>query len=229
VITHIKIVEGFTTLLERIEDLKLDIPNAPEYLSMFLARAVVDDLLPPAFLSPDSADVELAKEILVKAKTLIQGKGAFKRITHIWGPGGDQSVKRFKERAQTILEEYLVNNDITETDQAIRELNVSSFHWYLVKKAVLLALDSKDSDVDKIVKLLNTFSTSQLISETHFLAGFESCVGMIEDIELDTPRGRELLAQFVTRSINAGYLPATFKAHYDERIAALKKTPTASQ
>jgi hypothetical protein len=40
---------------------------------------------------------------------MIQGKGAFKRITHIWGPGGDQSVKRFKERAQTILEEYLVS------------------------------------------------------------------------------------------------------------------------
>ena len=66
VIQHSKIVEGFTTLLERIEDLKLDIPNAPEYLSMFLARAVMDDLLPPAFLSSDSADVELAKDTLVK-------------------------------------------------------------------------------------------------------------------------------------------------------------------
>jgi len=228
VIKHNKIVEGFTTLLERIEDFKLDIPNAPEYLSMFLARAVVDDLLPPAFLSADSADVELAKEVLVKAKSLIQGKGASKRIAHIWGPGGDQSVKRFKERAQSILEEYLVSNDIVETDKAIRELNIASFHWYVVKKAVLLALDSKDSDVDKIVKLLNTFSTSQLISEAHFIAGFDSCSSMIEDIEIDTPRGRELLAQFVTRSINAGFLPATFKAHYEARIAALgTKAPKA--
>jgi len=221
VISHSKIVEGFTTLLERIEDLKLDIPNAPEYLSMFLARAVVDDLLPPAFLSPDSADVELAKEILVKAKSLIQGKGAFKRVAHIWGPGGDQSVKRFKERAQTILEEYLVNNDITETDNAIRELNISSFHWYVVKKAVLLALDSKESDVDKIVKLLNTFSTSQLISEAHFVAGFDSCAAMIEDIELDTPRARELIAQFVTRGINAGFLVPSYKTQYEERLATL--------
>lgn len=58
-----------------------------------------------------------------------------------------------------------MSNDIVETDRVIRELNISSFHWYVVKKAVLLALDSKESDVDKIVKLLNTFSTSQLISE----------------------------------------------------------------
>lgn len=66
VISHAKIVEGFTLLLQRIEDLKLDIPSAPEYLSKFLARAVVDDLLPPAFLSADTADVELAKEVLIK-------------------------------------------------------------------------------------------------------------------------------------------------------------------
>lgn len=226
VITHNKIVEGFTTLLERIEDLKLDIPSAPEYLSMFLARAVVDDLLPPAFLSSDSADVELAKETLVKAKSMIQGKGAFKRIAHIWGPGGDQSVKRFKERAQSILDEYLVSNDIVETDKAIRELNIASFHWYVVKKAVLLALDAKESNLDKIVKLLTTFSTSQLISEAHFVAGFESCTSMIEDIEIDTPRGRDLLSQFVTRSINAGFLPASFKADFDGRVAALPTRPT---
>jgi len=230
VITHNKIVEGFTTLLERIEDLKLDIPNAPEYLSMFLARAVVDDLLPPAFLSSDSADVELAKETLVKAKKLIQGKGAFKRVAHIWGPGGDQSVKRFKERAQSILDEYIVSNDIIETDKAIRELNVASFHWYVVKKAVLLALDAKESNVDKIVKLLSTFSTSQLISEAHFVAGFDSCASMIEVIEIDTPRGRDLLSQFVTRSINAGYLPASFKAQCDGILASPKtKTPVKGQ
>lgn len=224
VISHDKIVEGFTTLLERIEDLQLDIPNAVEYLSMFLARAVVDDLLPPVFLSPDSADVELAKEALVKAKSLIQGKGAFKRVAHIWGPGGEQSVKRFKERAQSILDEYMVSTDVTETDKAIRELNVASFHWYLVKKAVLLALDSKDSDVDKIVKILTTFSNSQLISEAHFVAGFESCARMIEDIEIDTPRGRDHLSQFITRSINAGYLPASYKSHYEDILA--KKTPS---
>jgi len=223
VIRYEKILEGFTTLLERIEDLQLDIPAAAEYLSMFLARAVVDDLLPPAFLSADSADVELAKEALVKAKSLIQGKGAFKRVAHIWGPGGEQSVKSFKERAHNIIEEYIVSNDISETDRAIRELNVSTFHWYVVKKAVLVALDAKDTNVDKIVKLLTTFHSSQLISETQLVAGFESCANMIEDIEIDTPHGRDLLAQFITKSITAGYLPATYKTHYEELLAAKKE------
>lgn len=122
VITHDKIVEGFTVLLERIEDLQLDVPSCPEHLAMFLARAVADDLLPPAFLSPDSADVELAKEVLVKAKNTIQGKGAFKRIAHIWGAGGEQSVKRFKERAKSILEEYLVSFRIIRCDKSLTQI-----------------------------------------------------------------------------------------------------------
>lgn len=67
-----------------------------------------------------------------------------------------------------------VSNDVVETDKAIRDLNIASFHWYLVKKAILLALDAKESDVDKIVKLLNTFSTSQLISEVFFMFDYLS-------------------------------------------------------
>jgi len=226
VIKYAKVVEGFTVLLERIDDLRLDIPAAPEYLSMFLSRAVVDDLLPPAFLSADNADVELAKEALVKAKSMLQGKGAFKRITHVWGAAGDQSVKKLKERTQAILDEYLVSNDITETDNALRELNIALFHWNFVKKAVLLALDSKDAEVQKIVKLLTTFSNSQLISEVHFVAGFDSCANSIEDIEIDTPHGRDILAHFIDRSITAGYLPSSYKQHYADVLAAkLQKPP----
>lgn len=210
VISFQKIAEGFTALLERIEDLKLDIPNAPELLSMFLARAVVDDLLPPAFLSPDNADVELAKETLIKARMLIEGKMAAKRVANIWGPAGNQSVKKFKERAVSILEEFVVTNDIVEADRAIRELDAPSFNYYVVKKAVLLALDVKDNQQDMLIKLLTSFYQGGLISEDHFVAGFKSCVDSISDIELDTPNARERLSQFIKRSQQAGYLPASF-------------------
>jgi hypothetical protein len=218
IISHDKIVEGFTLLLERIEDLKLDIPNAPELLSMFLARAVVDDLLPPAFLSPDSADIELAKEILLKAKSLIQGKRAFKRVTHIWGAAGEQSVKRFKERVLSILEEYLVSNDIVEADRAIRELDAPSFHYYIVKKAVIFAIDYKDIDRDKLLNLLTVFDRSGLISERHMVAGFKSCVDDIEDIEIDAPQAREVLKQFIESSIEKGFLPTSFYETYKQAL-----------
>ena len=42
--------KGFKRLLASVDDLKLDVPAAEEDLALFLARAVVDDILPPAFL-----------------------------------------------------------------------------------------------------------------------------------------------------------------------------------
>ena len=40
--------KGFQTVVESIEDTVLDVPDAAELLSLFISRAVVDDVLPPA-------------------------------------------------------------------------------------------------------------------------------------------------------------------------------------
>ena len=40
--------QGFERLFEFIDDLELDTPGATEITAAFLARAVVDDIIPPA-------------------------------------------------------------------------------------------------------------------------------------------------------------------------------------
>ena len=52
-----QVQRGFRALLRAAADLRLDVPNAPEQIATFLARAVVDDALPPAFVEgiPDGA------------------------------------------------------------------------------------------------------------------------------------------------------------------------------
>ena len=42
--------KGFRKLLAAAADLKLDVPGAPEQIATFVARAVVDSALPPAFV-----------------------------------------------------------------------------------------------------------------------------------------------------------------------------------
>lgn len=42
--------KGFKSLLNSVDDLKLDVPSAEDDLALFLARGVIDDILPPAFL-----------------------------------------------------------------------------------------------------------------------------------------------------------------------------------
>eukprot|EP01111_Echinosteliopsis_oligospora_P008482 TRINITY_DN2418_c0_g1_i1.p1 TRINITY_DN2418_c0_g1~~TRINITY_DN2418_c0_g1_i1.p1 ORF type:complete len:368 (+),score=138.17 TRINITY_DN2418_c0_g1_i1:196-1299(+) len=214
-VTNQQVEQGFSVLLQRLEDLSLDIPSAPEYLAMFLARATVDDLLPPSFLSADNSDVELAQETLLKAKNMLQGKGAAKRIENIWGTG-KESVKRIKERASDVLSEYVVSNDIKEVDRAIRELNMATFHWWLVKKGILLALDCKESDREKIDKLFTALSKSGLISEQHFEVGVKACLSMMKDIELDAPNGRAVLGTVISRGVSSGYFPATAQDDFKE-------------
>jgi hypothetical protein len=42
---------GMTRLLAAADDLVLDCPDAVRLLSLFLGRAVVDEILPPSFLA----------------------------------------------------------------------------------------------------------------------------------------------------------------------------------
>ncbi|KAI3953611.1 hypothetical protein MKW92_039868, partial [Papaver armeniacum] len=51
VISLVHISQGFVLLLEAADDLVVDILDAVDVLSLFVAKAVVDDILPPAFLS----------------------------------------------------------------------------------------------------------------------------------------------------------------------------------
>ena len=43
--------KGFMSTIESVDDLKLDVPEAIELVSLFVARAVVDDIIPPAIVS----------------------------------------------------------------------------------------------------------------------------------------------------------------------------------
>ena len=42
--------KGFTNLIHSADDLTLDVPDAEAVIALFIARAIVDDILPPAFV-----------------------------------------------------------------------------------------------------------------------------------------------------------------------------------
>ncbi|CAH8840987.1 unnamed protein product [Trichobilharzia szidati] len=50
VLNHAHIQQGFQLVLSEIGDLIIDVPKAPEYLGRFVARAILDDILPPKFV-----------------------------------------------------------------------------------------------------------------------------------------------------------------------------------
>ena len=87
------IEKAFSVLLERVEDLFLDVPDILHLLSVFIARAVVDECLSPSFLSRvDVDDRDLGAQVLRQVGRLLEGEGRWERMEKCWkgerGAGG---------------------------------------------------------------------------------------------------------------------------------------------
>jgi programmed cell death protein 4 len=211
-----QIERGFWRILERLPDCSLDTPGAPDIVGDFIARAVVDEIIAPAFVHRTVGDSDAAKQALAKAKRHLEGKGVSERVYNIWGQNSNvvHSAKKLKRSMRTLLEEYLEDGgDVAEADRCLRELKVPTAHFQFVKIAVTLALERKDIDRKKISALLKAFASSELVSEAHMISGFKCCVDCVGDLAKDiSPNARALLLEFVSLAISENYLPAAFKA-----------------
>jgi programmed cell death protein 4 len=200
---------GFQAQLDKLEDFVLDNPDAVETLAKFLARAVVDEILPPAFVDKRaSSHSKLATEALALAHGLINEPHRVDRLRHIWGPGTFHSVKRMKEEVTTLLEEYLVNGDLSEADKSVRNLHAPSFHFQIVKEAVRLAITKNDGARTKLGSLLAALAKEGLVSTGAIVSGFNA-VGLA-DLSLDEPKAKEYFAAIVNRGKAEGWLPTDY-------------------
>lgn len=231
VLTMTDISDGFLMALRTLPDIVLDSPDAPEVLGKFLARAIFDEIVPPAFLTNTLADFAdgiqmpvtkepvadpgtlspLAKEAVDLATALVTEEHRSSRLLHIWGPGDMESVKRLKGEVDTLLNEYLVSGDLHEADRCIRKLSVPSFHFQVVKQAVRLALTKHEQDRKHMISLLQYFRKTGLVSADHMSKGFKVCFDTLDDLKCDVPNAEKLLNEFTLSSQESGVLPSDFK------------------
>jgi hypothetical protein len=77
--------KGFIALLERVDDLRLDVPEVLKYLSIFVARAVVDEVLPPAFLvRVDLGAHDAGTQVLTQASALLKQENSSDALLYAW-------------------------------------------------------------------------------------------------------------------------------------------------
>eukprot|EP01116_Phalansterium_solitarium_P020294 TRINITY_DN592_c0_g2_i1.p1 TRINITY_DN592_c0_g2~~TRINITY_DN592_c0_g2_i1.p1 ORF type:complete len:367 (-),score=170.11 TRINITY_DN592_c0_g2_i1:558-1658(-) len=205
-----KIEEGFQDLLDRVDDLVLDSPDAVDSLSKFLARAICDEIVTPKFPKEAKAGSELAKEVVALANAVSTERFRGERLQHVWGAGDLSSVKRLKEETHTLLEEYLTSGDLAEADKCVRALNAPSFNFHVVKQAVRLALQRSPEDQQRMSKLLKFLSSEGLVASDSMQKGFQACYETLGDIALDVPNAGESLKRMTDLAIADGYLPSSF-------------------
>jgi len=203
--------DGFQYALDNLDDTILDIPTAGEMLGKFIARGILDEIIPPAFLKTAWSESSIASDALALANGMVTDNHRSKKLEHVWGPGDLESVKRLKSEASQLVAEYLITGDKAEADQCVRRLNAPSFHFQLVWQAVRMALSANSDDRKKILDLLAFFHKTGLIVPDQISQGFKMGQGNLEDIKLDIPTAPANFLNIVQIAQQDGWLSRDFK------------------
>eukprot|EP01018_Ginkgo_biloba_P010374 Gb_01138 [translate_table: standard] len=204
------IVNGFVLLLETAEDTALDIPDAANELGLFLARAVIDDVLAPLNLEEISSQLRpgsIGSEIVHMARSLLAARLAGERILRCWGGGTGWAVEDAKDKINKLLEEYETGGDVGEACQCIRDLDMPFFHHEVVKKALVMAMEKKN---DRLLNLLQECSSEGLITINQMMKGFTRVADSLDDLALDIPNAKEKFAGYVQQAKGSGWLVSSF-------------------
>ena len=110
---------GFERLFEHMESYILDVPSAHSYVISFLARAVVDEVLPPSFLS-DPLVRSIGGGVVEDAMRLLSREHYGVRLERVWGPGDGRPVAELKVAMDQLLKEFLLSNELDEAAACVK-------------------------------------------------------------------------------------------------------------
>jgi len=207
---------GFEIVLDRLPDLSLDVPDAPEVLGKFIARAIFDEVLPPVFLQQAKANNPKAQGALSLAQEIYDKDR--KILYHIWGGGDLSSVRRLRKVVDAFLSDYLENKGINDASSAILGLNAPSYNSQVVRQAITLSLERNSVQARKdILDLISELYKRAQFSSYDVRHGFELVWRKIYDIKLDVPNAEEMLTELTTTAKGLRLLPDTFRSTSEQK------------
>jgi len=202
--------KGIERLFELIDEIVIDAPAARDMLAVFVARTVVDEVLPPSFLS-DPVVLNLGGDIIDRTKRMLSRDHGGAKLEKGWGAGDGRPVEEMKVAVDQLLQEYLVSGDLDEAARCIYELNSPLFYHEVVKRAIVQAMDKDETQQIKMSDLLIHLVERDQLTAQQAIKGFNRLFGLIDDLKLDTPTAPAVLNAFVTRAIQESVLPADYK------------------
>ncbi|XVF29896.1 hypothetical protein REPUB_Repub16aG0009900 [Reevesia pubescens] len=212
VIDSPQVYRGFSKLVESADDLIVDIPDTVDVLALFIARAVVDDILPPAFLKKQ---IELLPshskgvEVLKRAeKGYLAAPMHTETIERRWAGSKTKTVEDVKARINNLLIEYVASGDKKEAFRCIKDLKVSFFHHEIVKRALIMAMERRQAE-DRLLDLLKEAAEECLINSSQITKGFDRMIDTVEDLSLDIPNAQRILKSLISKAASDGWLCAS--------------------
>ncbi|KAK9819246.1 hypothetical protein WJX81_007334 [Elliptochloris bilobata] len=205
-LTRDQLALGFTRLLASVEDMALDIPDAAHQLSLFLGRVIVDEALPPSFLTSVLANLRndsLGVSVVQATGVALSARHAAERMLACWHSA--QTTEELRDSMQALLEEYEASGDVGEAARCLRELGVPSYHHELVRRTLAAAF-AAPKHAPALCALLAALASSGQITQTQMRTGFNRVCALLDDYALDYPAACTQFEEFQAAGEHEGWL-----------------------
>ncbi|CAF1312297.1 unnamed protein product [Rotaria sordida] len=193
-------INGFDTIFTTLSDLSLDNPECSTDIGKFIARSIADkciDNTNDKYFGRYKGNVKCPKMqiALDKAETLILMKD-FYFLNNVWGAqsSGFRPVRELADKMNLIIHEYYDSGDANETIRCLKELNVPHFFHEFVYELIDFCLEKNTERAEQLtISLLETLTTTTIITYDQLKTGILRLFDDIEDIQLDVPNAYEQL------------------------------------
>jgi len=205
---------GFQALLNAIDELKLDTPDAAQVLGQFMARCIADDCLNPSYIREHlEHPTEIQRVALNTANKYLQMKHGIVRLDNVWGfGGGTRPVKTLIKEIILMVKEYLSSRDAAEAERCVIDLDVPHFHHEIVYEAVQIAFENGTSNgMNAIVDLLKHLYDCGMLTVDQMTTGYKRVFENMSDIVLDIPLAYKHLDTLLDKSCRAGIISLTMR------------------
>jgi hypothetical protein len=187
---------GFKKLLSSVEDMTLDIPDAPRFLTLFIGRAIVDEAVPPSFLSHSEQLKEhsLGIDIIHAARKLLAAKHSAERFTNCWHGYSPKETSEVLTRAfKTMIQEYMVSKNFNELLKCLGDVGMPHYHHEIVYQCILHMLEDPTTQ-EAIHELLAKLFICGEINVTQVSIAYDRLLEDGDDLELDYIGAKERIA-----------------------------------
>lgn len=207
-----QVYKGFSKLVESADDLIVDIPDAVDILALFIARAVVDDILPPAFLTKKIASLPMDSkgiEVLKRAeKGYLSAPLHAEIVERRWGGSKNKTAEDVKAKINNFLIEYVLSGDKKEACRCMKDLKLPFFHHEIVKRALIMAMERRQAE-EQLLDLLKEAAEEGFINSSQITKGFSRMIDLVDDLSLDIPNARRILQSLISKAASEGWLCAS--------------------
>lgn len=213
------ILVGFVRTLGEIDEIKIDVPDAPTLLAKFIVRALADEILPPVFVLDAMrlgvGGVEGRAVMRTVKKWIVvnsNGKPQFSQFQKVWIAANPdrEETRHFKKQVCDIILEHFADTDFDATQVAIEDLEMTPDQVPdFIRKTFELAMERTEREQKIAVELLSHFVKLEDIDRPSIVNALKLLRSRLPEILLDLPKADTILDRITAMALDYGLLSET--------------------